>query len=117
MKLFGRSQRKRQPTQPQMQERIDGMIKKHLELLGHEVKDKVSDYKGVVTSVTFDLYGCVQALVRPSKLREDGDFQSGAWLDVGRLKVISNSPLMDQPNFMPERVAEGKKGPAKLPLK
>jgi len=41
------------------------LIKKHLDLLGHKVKDKVSDFQGVVISMSFDLYGCIQADVRP----------------------------------------------------
>lgn len=53
------------------------LIKKHLNLLGHEVKDKVSDFKGVVTSISFDLYGCVQADVRPKELDKDGSIQKG----------------------------------------
>jgi hypothetical protein len=93
------------------------LIKKHLNLLGHEVKDKVSDYKGVVISMSFDLYGCIQADVRPKDTKEDGTIKSGHWLDVSRLEVISDKPLMDQPNFEWGEVAEGKKGPASLPAK
>ena len=88
-------------------------IKKHLDLLGHEVKDKVSDFTGVVISMSFDLYGCIQADVRPKKLRkDDGTITQGMWLDVLRLDVVSKKPLMDQPNFEWGDVAEGKKGPA-----
>jgi len=94
------------------------LIKKHMELLGHEVKDKVSDYTGVVISISFDLYGCIQADVRPKDLKkEDGMPKSGYWLDVSRLKVISKKPLMDQPNFEWGEVAEARKGPANLPAK
>lgn len=76
------------------------MIKKYLELLGCEVKDKVSDYKGVVISISFDLYGCVQADVRPKELqKESGHPKEGYWLDVSRLTLLSKKPLMDQPNF------------------
>ena len=46
------------------------IIKKHLDLLGHKVKDKVSDYTGVVISISFDLYGCIQADVRPITLNK-----------------------------------------------
>ena len=92
-------------------------IKKHLDLLGHEVKDKVSDFAGVVISMSFDLYGCIQADVRSKSLKEDGSFKAGQWLDVARLKVISKKPLMDTPNFEYGEIAEGKKGPANLPSK
>lgn len=93
------------------------LIKKHLELLGHEVKDKVSDFNGVVISISFDLYGCIQADVRPKTLKEDGTIAIGMWLDVSRLEVVSKKPLMNQPNFEWGEAAEGRKGPARLPSK
>lgn len=94
------------------------LIKKHLDLLGYKVKDKVSDYTGVVVSMGFDLYGCIQADVRPMELtKEDGKLKVGIWLDVARLEVISKKPLMDQPNFEWGEAAKGMKGPANLPSK
>ena len=93
------------------------LIKKHLDLLGHRVKDRVSDFEGVVISMSFDLYGCIQADVRPTKLDKDGKIVMGSWFDVSRLKVLSKKPLMDAPNFEWGNVAEGKKGPANLPAK
>ena len=93
------------------------LIKKHLDLLGHEVQDKVSDFCGIVISISFDLYGCVQADVRPKKLDKDGRLTIGHWLDVSRLKVLSRKPLMELPNFEWGDIAEGKKGPACLPPK
>lgn len=93
------------------------LIKKHLDLLGRTVKDKVSDFEGVVISMSFDLYGCIQADVRPIALDRDGKIGQGCWLDVGRLNVLSENPLMDIPNFEWGDVAEGKKGPANLPAK
>lgn len=94
------------------------IIRKHLDLLGHKVKDKVSDFKGVVISMSFDLYGCIQADVRPTELTKgDGSIKQGSWFDVSRLEVISKKPLMEQPNFEWGDVAKGKKGPANLPAK
>ena len=50
-------------------------IEKHLDLLGRKVEDKVTGIKGVVTSVSFDLYGCIQAVITtPAK---DGEYKSG----------------------------------------
>jgi len=94
------------------------LIEKHLGLLGHEVKDKVSDFSGVVISMSFDLYGCIQADVRPTSLnKEKGTPQQGYWMDVSRLEIVSKYPFMEQPDFELGMVAEGKKGPAKLPSK
>jgi len=93
------------------------LIEKHLNLLGHKVKDKVSDFEGVVISMSFDLYGCIQADVRPINLDKEGKLIIGSWFDVSRLKVVSEEPLMEQPNFEWGDVAKGKKGPANLPAK
>ena len=59
-------------------------IKKHLELLGLRVEDKVTGLRGVVASVGFDLYGCVQAIVNPG-LGKDKKLQDCQWFDVNRL--------------------------------
>ena len=93
------------------------LIKEHLNLLGHKVKDKVSDFEGVVISISFDLYGCIQADVRPTTLNKDNGFIMGSWLDVSRLKVLTKKPLMDVPNYEYGDIAKGKKGPANLPMK
>lgn len=41
------------------------LFKKHIDLLGFRVEDRVTGLVGVITSVTFDLYGCIQGLVTP----------------------------------------------------
>lgn len=74
-------------------------IEHHLALLGHEVKDRVSDFTGVVTSVSFDLFGCVQAVVRPRALDDKGNLKDACWFDVSRLERTSTSPLMAVPSF------------------
>ena len=90
------------------------IIKEHFNLLGQRVKDKVSDYEGIVISLSFDLYGCIQADVRPMDLDKDGLLKNGLWLDVSRLKVLTKKPLMDAPNFEWGETSKGKKGPANL---
>ncbi len=67
--------------------------------------------------MSFDLYGCIQADVRPTKLGEDGKLVQGSWFDVSRLVKVSKKPLMEAPNFEWGAVAEGKRGPANLPSK
>ena len=93
------------------------LIKKHLDLLGHRVEDKTSDFKGIVISMSFDLYGCIQADVRPTDLKADGSQKEGRWLDVARLIVKSKKPVIEQPDFEWGPIAEGRKGPANLPPK
>lgn len=75
-------------------------IKKHLELLGLEVKDKLTDLEGIVNSVDFNLFGCVHADVRPKKLDKDGKIATGVWLNVNRLIITSKKPVMEVPDFI-----------------
>ena len=51
-------------------------VSTHMKLLGHKVEDKVTGFKGVVSSLSFDLYGCVQAVVTPAA-SEDGSLSNG----------------------------------------
>ncbi len=91
-------------------------FKKHMNLLGMRVEDRVTGFKGVVASVTFDLYGCIQALVNPG-MDSAGKLQDSTWLDVGRLLVVSDEPVMARPAFdwSDEAVSAGEKGPAERP--
>lgn len=89
-------------------------IQKHLSLLGFRVKDRVTGMSGVVTSISFDLYGCVQAIVHPG-LTSDGKPAEQHWFDIARLEAESDSPVMAQPDFDSGPAAEGRKGPAEKP--
>lgn len=103
--------------------------KKHIELLGLSAKDKVTGFKGVIDSVTFDLYGCIQASLRPpidDVRKEINEIGLTSWLtkprngngngrvDVTRLEV-SKERIIDPPNFAEGYVAEGYKGPSDKP--
>ena len=88
---------------------------RHIELLGKRAEDKVTGFKGVISSVSFDLYGCVQAVITPKASEEE--VKSGSWFDVTRLKITDEQPVMDLPDFSKGYVAEGKKGPAMKPIK
>jgi hypothetical protein len=84
-------------------------MKKHLEFLGKRVKDKVTGIEGVVTSISFDLYGCIQGLVHPG-LDETGKQKELYWYDITRLEITSSVPVMPCPNF-----GLDDKGPAEKP--
>lgn len=90
-------------------------INKHLALLGKPVEDRVTKFKGIVTSVSFDLYGCIQAVVNPG-LDADGKPKELNWYDVSRL-VVTGEPVMDAPNYAwtPGAIAAGDKGPSEKP--
>lgn len=89
-------------------------INQHLELLGLPAEDKVTGYAGVVTSVSFDLFGCVVAALSPP-VDKDGEITTGKWFDVTRLKITDTTPVMDRPDFEAGYIAEGKKGAADHP--
>jgi hypothetical protein len=85
-------------------------IHEHMKKLGLKVKDKVTGFEGVVTSISFDLYGCIQVVVTPPA--EAGKQEDSRWYDVTRLTILSDKPVMDLPNYEYGYVAEGRKGPA-----
>ncbi len=64
------------------------LIENSLLWLGVEVKDRYTQFTGVITSISFDVSGCIQGFVRPTELK-DGKMADGYWLDISRLKVIS----------------------------
>jgi len=78
-------------------------IAEHMKLIGFKVKDVVTGFTGVVTSVSFDLYGCVQAIVSPG-LTEKGEPGDGRWFDMKRLVPTSEAPVMALPSFAVEAV-------------
>lgn len=71
---------------------------KDLQLLGKKVRDKVTKVEGIVTSISFDLYGCVQAIVNPG-VGSDGKLLEVFWYDVKRLEVTDNKRAMEAPDF------------------
>jgi hypothetical protein len=89
------------------------MIQETINLLGHRASDLVTGYKGVISSVSFDLYGRVQVAISPPADRPE--LKSGHWFDVHRLKV-EKEKVMTAPSFdAVTTVAEFKHGPADKP--
>lgn len=88
----------------------------HLALLGLKVQDKVTGREGIVTSVCFDLFGCIQAAVDPG-YKDDGSRYDCSWFDVNRLNILNYTPVMQQPPFstLNSPIAQGEHGPADKP--
>lgn len=82
-------------------------IKNHFAYLGHKAKDKVTGFEGVVTTLSFDLYGCIQVVLTPSVDNKD---QDSKWFDIARLEVLSYEPVMEVPNYDNGYVTTGQKG-------
>lgn len=90
---------------------MSNVITDSLALLGCKAKDRISGFEGVVDGVSFDLYGCVQATVRPG-IDKEGKPKDAFWFDVKRLEI--GKRVMDRPKF--ESVTYGNEiGPASKP--
>jgi hypothetical protein len=70
-----------------------------MKLLGLKVRDRVTRFEGVVSSVAFDLYGCVVAVVTPGLNEKDGKLEDGRWFDVKRLEILNSFPVMTPPTY------------------
>lgn len=73
-------------------------IQAHIDLLGQTAKDKVTGFEGVVVTVSFDLFGCVQAVLKPS-VDKDGKERAAHWFDVNRIVVTKAKRVMPVPAF------------------
>jgi len=89
-------------------------VEKHMARLGLKVRDRVTGMEGVITSVSFDLYGCIQAVLHPG-LDKEGKLRDPLWFDVTRLETLDPTPVMSIPDFGTGPVSEGLKGPAEKP--
>ena len=88
---------------------------KHFDLLGLKVKDAVTGFTGIVTTLSFDLYGCVQVVITPP-IDKKGERKDGDWFDVTRLIIVDKTPVMRLPDFKKGYVASGRKGAAQKRL-
>jgi hypothetical protein len=91
------------------------MIGEHLLLLGCTVRDRVTGFSGVATSVSFDLYGCIQVVVSPPR-GADGSYVDSRWFDLSRLETVSTERAMPVPDFTKGPIAQGLKGCEQKPL-
>lgn len=93
---------------------METSINSHVNLLGLKAKDKVTGFTGVIEIVYFDLYGCIQVVLRPP-VNDKGESPDGKWFDASRMEIISNERVMKMPDYDKGYVAEGNKGPAEKP--
>lgn len=90
-----------------------GVNTSHFDMLGKKAKDKVTGFTGVVTTLSYDLYGCIQVVVSPEA--KDGEIKLGHWCDVSRIEILSDEPVMQLPDFNEGYISEGLKGCAEKP--
>jgi len=90
-------------------------VKSNLELLGCKVRDKVTRFEGIVTSISFDLYGCIQTLVTPI-IDTASDKSGSVWFDSNRLDILCATPVMSLPTYeFTGNTNSEQKGPASKP--
>jgi len=97
-------------------------MERHFNLLGLEAKDKVTGFQGVVETLSFDLYGCIQVVLKP-KADKEGKNMDGRWHDISRLEILSETPVMKRPDFNlgypttdhSEHISSGSKGCSEKP--
>jgi hypothetical protein len=76
------------------------IINDSIELLGKKAKDKITGAIGIITSICFDLYGCIQVIISPQKINEKGEeIKPIGWIDINRIKIINNTRIMNYPDF------------------
>lgn len=88
---------------------VNNKLAAHLSLLGYPARDKVTGFKGVITSVSFDLYGCIQYDVTPKKEKDKDVLSRGYWFDVSRIE-IRGEKVMEMPDYTDPQIANGDKG-------
>ena len=73
-------------------------MQQYMKLLGETVRDKITGIEGTVTSICFDLYGCVQAIIK-QRADKDGKTLDSSWHDIKRLELIADGRVMPVPDF------------------
>ena len=85
-----------------------------LRTLGLHGRDRITGISGVVTSVCFDLYGCIQLALHPG-LDEKGEPRDVRWYDLVRIEIdYGTAPCVVLPDFVSPRTARVP-GPAEKP--
>lgn len=94
-------------------------VRASVALLGHNARDKVTGFSGVVTSISLDLYGCAQATVDAGFIGDKKE-RVAHWFDVNRLEVTSTERVMELPEYLaaldvPAGAVDHGRGPAEKP--
>lgn len=88
-----------------------GELQPYFSLLGLTARDRITGFSGVIVTVSFDLFGCAQVIIRPPA-NKDGKLDDAHLFDVNRLEInVSKERAMPVPSFAP-LPAQHDKGPA-----
>lgn len=71
-------------------------MEQFLNLLGYRAKDKITGFSGVITSLCFDLYGCIQVCItQPVDDKGQISERANAWFDTNRVDVDQTERVME----------------------
>lgn len=92
---------------------MTSIVQTTLDMLGKTARERVTGIKGIITSVSFDLYGCVQVTLH-SGLDKDSKPIEQFWWDMKRIEITDHNRVMPAPEFV--RMETGKEiGAAEKP--
>lgn len=90
-------------------------MNEYVDFLGWKAKDRITGFAGVVTTVSFDLYGCVQCVLTPP-VNEKGETPDGRWFDSNRLVLDRDAGrVMSLPAHFSGPTMRNDHGPADKP--
>ncbi len=98
---------------------MNSNIRQYIEVLGCAATDRVTGARGILTSVSFDLYGCLQYVIQPPHT-PDGKPSDGRWFDKCRLDIDRRKGRgagIRPPDFDLPPYSDGFKGAADKPGK
>lgn len=90
-------------------ENTKSLVEDSLSWLGLRVGDKLTTFTGIISSISFDVSGCIQGYVRPEECK-DGKMAEGYWLDLNRLEILSPNQII-KPCFHGIEMANKVNGP------
>ena len=70
-----------------------------IDLLGRKGKDKITGRTGAISSICFDLYGCIQVTMTPTSVDNKEDVKIIGWLDINRIKILKGKKVMELVSF------------------
>lgn len=88
----------------------------HIDLLGKKCRDKVTGLTGLITIMSFDLYGGIHAIVHPG-LTLGGKIKDAMLFDIAQLDMLSDDCVIPMPDFLKSGyIEEENKGLAQKPI-
>ena len=74
-------------------------VMEHFKFLGFRAKDVIAGAEGVITSIAFDISGCVQGFLSRG-FDKEGKRLEGYWIDTKQILIMSKSAVMPAPAFL-----------------